>query len=78
MSLPNLIAGRQIIPEMLVHLCTPQLVAAQLQPLLADTPQRLAQLDGYTLMKSVLGTSDCFQTTAKAIINDISTCTLSL
>lgn len=77
-SLPNLIAGCQIIPEMLVHQCTPQSVAAQLQPLLADTPRHHAQLEGYALMKSVLGTSDCFRTTAKAILSDISALRLSL
>lgn len=36
-----------IIPEMLVHNCTPQAVDSQLTPLLADTPARKAQLDGY-------------------------------
>lgn len=36
-----------IIPEMLVHNCTPDTVDAQLSPLLADTPARQAQLDGY-------------------------------
>ena len=36
-----------IIPEMLVHNCTPDTVDAQLTPLLTDTPARRAQLEGY-------------------------------
>lgn len=71
-SLPNLVADRRIIPEMLVHLCTPQLVSQQLRPLLSDTPERESQLEGYRYMKSVLGTGDCFDATAKAIVADIS------
>lgn len=50
-TLPNLIADAPVIPEQLLHLCTPDLVADQLAPLLRDTPQRQAQLDGYALMR---------------------------
>ncbi|MBD5242602.1 MAG: lipid-A-disaccharide synthase [Barnesiella sp.] len=37
-SLPNLIVGREIIPEMLLHLCTPALVSARLTALLPSLP----------------------------------------
>ena len=56
-SLPNLIADSRIIPEMLVHQCTPELVSEQLLPLLSDTEQRMAQLDGYRRMALALGTN---------------------
>ena len=39
-SLPNLIAGKEVVPEMLVHMCTPDLVADRLGVLLRDTPER--------------------------------------
>lgn len=67
-SLPNLIVGREIIPEMLLHECTPELVAQKLIPLLRDTPERCAQLDGYAAMRTVLGTSDAAQTAARMIV----------
>ncbi|MCM1162744.1 MAG: lipid-A-disaccharide synthase [Muribaculaceae bacterium] len=46
-----------VVPEMLVHNCTPDAVDRQLSPLLADTPERRAQLEGYRLIRSRLHTS---------------------
>ncbi|MDE6370655.1 MAG: lipid-A-disaccharide synthase [Duncaniella sp.] len=45
-----------IIPEMLVHNCTPEAVDAQLTPLLTDTPARRAQLAGYLKVRTALST----------------------
>ncbi|MCM1068264.1 MAG: lipid-A-disaccharide synthase [Muribaculaceae bacterium] len=71
-SLPNLIAGREIIPEQLVHLCTPDLVAEKLGPLLRlDSEARLAQLEGYREMRERLGTADAAKATADAIVRDL-------
>ena len=70
-SLPNLIAGKTIVPELLVHQCTPDNVAATLDPLLRDTPQRQAQLDGYGLMRQRLGTSDAADGAARIIVDDL-------
>lgn len=68
-SLPNLIVGRTIIPEQLVHLCTPDQVAEQLGPLLReDSPERLAQLAGYEEMRRRLGTEDAAANAARAIV----------
>ena len=46
-----------IIPEMLVHNCTPDNVDAQLTPLLGDTGERTAQLDGYADVRRRLSTT---------------------
>ena len=71
-SLPNIIAGRTIVPEMLLHLCTPESVAANLMPLLReDTPERRAQQEGYASMREILGTSDAAQRAAEIIISDL-------
>jgi lipid-A-disaccharide synthase len=43
-AMPNLIAGRRIVPELLQDRFTAQNVAAELAPLLADTPERHAQI----------------------------------
>lgn len=55
-TLPNLIAGKLVIPEMLLHECTPEAVADKLTPLLRDTPERLAMLEGYALVRERLAT----------------------
>ena len=71
-ALPNLIAGKEIIPEKLVHLCTPDLVAAALAPLLRDgTPEREAQLAGYARMRRILGTGDAAGKTASTIVEEL-------
>lgn len=46
-----------IIPEVLVHNCTPEIVDRHLSPLLGDTPERAAQLHGYALLRDRLVTS---------------------
>ena len=71
-SLPNLIADREIIPELILHNCTPDSIADALAPLLTDTPVRQAQLDGYADMRQQLGTSTAAVTTAKLIIDALS------
>lgn len=70
-SLPNLIANKSIVPELLLHQCTPQAIALMLSPLLRDTPERQAQLDGYGYMRRCLGTSDAAATAAKIIVGDL-------
>lgn len=69
-SLPNLIVDREIIPEQLLHLCTPDIVADTLHPLLRDTPQREAQLDGYRTMHEILGTKNAPNAAAEIIVAD--------
>lgn len=53
-SLPNLITGRNIIPEMLLHNCTPDLVERELRLITGDTPGRRAQLEDYREMRRLL------------------------
>jgi lipid-A-disaccharide synthase len=43
-AMPNLIAGKRIVPELLQGRFTAANVASALAPLLADTPQRAAQI----------------------------------
>ncbi len=71
-SLPNLIVGKTIIPEMLLHFCTPELVSAELQQITRDnSPVRQAQLDGYAEMRQALGSSRAAENAAKEILNDL-------
>ncbi|MDE6854529.1 MAG: lipid-A-disaccharide synthase [Muribaculaceae bacterium] len=72
-SLPNLIVGRQIIPEMLQHMCSPAPVAELLGPLLRNgSEQRSAQIEGYAEMRRILGTKKAASTAAESIYKDLS------
>lgn len=66
-TLPNLIVGREIIPELLLHHCTEDAIAANLAPLLRETGVRHAQLDGYKRMRAVLGIADAGANAARVI-----------
>ena len=70
-SLPNLIANDEVIPEMLLHLCTPDRVATHLRPLLTDTPERERMLSGYGRMRSILGTGNAADTAAEIITKNL-------
>ena len=64
-SLPNLIAGTEVIPELLLSDCTADAVAAHLEELLPDGEARDAMLRGYETMKMRLGTARCTDTAAR-------------
>ncbi len=70
-SLPNLITGKEIIPEMLVHLCTVDSVDAELCRLLPGHEGRVLQLDGYKEMRHRLGTSRAAAGAASIIYNNL-------
>lgn len=72
-SLPNLIAGNEIVPEMLLHHCNPAEVDAALAPLLGPaSPARRAQLDGYREMRARLGSGSMAATAAAHILSILS------
>lgn len=71
-SLPNLIADRRIVPEMLMHNCNSKAVGRELHNILPGSPGHDNQLEGYNYMRQVLGTSDAADTTARDIIARIS------
>jgi lipid-A-disaccharide synthase len=45
--LPNLVLGRNAIPELLQWDCTPDRIAGAVEPLIADTPARAAQIAAF-------------------------------
>lgn len=68
-TLPNLIAEREVIPELLLHNCTPDVIFEQLIPLLRDTPVRKAMLEGYAdVRKALTAPGDPADNTARRII----------
>lgn len=66
-SLPNLIVGNSIVPELLLQNCTADRVTRELGPLLQASPQRDWQLSGYRNMKKRLGTTDASKMAAEYI-----------
>ncbi|MDE6334472.1 MAG: lipid-A-disaccharide synthase, partial [Muribaculaceae bacterium] len=71
-SLPNLINAASTVPEMLLHNCTAEAVAAELRKLTPDqSNSRIAMLDGYASMRGALGDRDAAANAAEIIINDL-------
>ena len=67
-TLPNLITDEPVIPELLMHLCTLESIDSHLTPLLGDTPERCAMLDGYRRLAERLGTDVCTDEAARLIV----------
>ena len=72
-TLPNLIANAPVIPELLIHMCTPQAIDEHLTALLADSDSRQAQLDGYQQIATLLGNNDCATAAAELIMKQAQT-----
>lgn len=66
-SLPNLIVGNEVVPELLVHQCTVDSITRNLSPLLVPSPQRDWQLGGYRAMRRKLGTQSATDYAAELI-----------
>lgn len=70
-TLPNLIARQQVVPELLMHKCTVSSVEAHLHTILPDQPGRNEQLRGYELIRQKLGTTKAAGTAADLILTDL-------
>ena len=70
-SLPNLIVGNSVVPELLLHLCTPDSIARELSPLLQNSPRREWQLSGYKNMRRRLGNYVASEYAAELIADSI-------
>lgn len=70
-SLPNLIVGNNIVPELLVHNCTVENISRELGPLLQPSPKREWQIAGYRTMNRKLGTYVAAEYTAELIVDSL-------
>lgn len=71
-SLPNLIVGNEIVPELLVHQCTVDAISRELSPLLQPSPRREFQINGYRNMQRRLGNSVAAEYAAELIVDSLS------
>lgn len=67
-SLPNLVAGSEIVREMLLYKCTPDSVADELKKILPGTPGRDEMMRGYAKMRTRLGAENAPKRAAEIII----------
>lgn len=72
-SLPNLIADEEIVPEMLMHLCTVDSVDRELCKILPGAAGRDTMLAGYERMRNRLGTTPAASTAAGDLIKNLTT-----
>ncbi len=71
-TLPNLIADREIIPELLLHNCTAERASEELSKLLRlESDAREKQLEGYGEVRRILGPQNAPKTAARSIFESI-------
>lgn len=71
-ALPNLISGWPLVPEDINHNVKPQRIARYLQRLIADTPERVAQMAGFDVVAKNMATKKApAETAAEAIFNQL-------
>lgn len=70
-SLPNLIAGRAVVAELLMHHCNADEVSAELEKILPGAEGRGEMLEGYSAIKAALGGSHAAEKAATTIVADL-------
>lgn len=66
-SLVNLIAGKMVVPELMGALFNKVQLTATLEPLLSETPERAAMLEGYADVREKLGKPGAAAKTASLV-----------
>lgn len=68
-SLVNLIAGKEVVKEMIQDEMTADKVGEELKQLVQDSPKRKAAIEGYEEIRKTLGTENASKKTARLMVN---------
>jgi lipid-A-disaccharide synthase len=67
----NIVAGREICPELIQHAATPQALAKTMLPLINDTPQRTAMLEALDEVITTMGQGGTAEHAAQIILQEL-------
>lgn len=67
-ALPNIVANRLVVPELIQREASPKHIAIRLLELVDDGPERHAQLEGFKEIDEELGPEDALTETAKLVL----------
>ena len=70
-SLPNIILGKEVVPELIQAKCKPKIIASHLASLLDNSKARKSMIDDLNKLKTKLQTKNCFDEVARNIIEYI-------
>lgn len=70
-GIANIIANRYICPELIQFEATPEALARELIPLLTDSPERQAMMQGYAEVRALLGEGGAAQRAAKVVLEEL-------
>jgi lipid-A-disaccharide synthase len=73
LTLPNLLLGRSVVPELLQDDLTPEHLVERTTALLSDGAERESQLRGYAALRTVLGPPDSLARIARFVVETMET-----
>ncbi|MBS1704607.1 MAG: hypothetical protein JST40_01945 [Armatimonadetes bacterium] len=71
-SLPNIILGRPLLPELLQHDASPQRIRTELESILGGGAARTAQLEGFAELRGLLGPAEGISRSAAIAVQMLS------
>jgi lipid-A-disaccharide synthase len=71
LGMPNLLAGREIVPEFIQHRANPQMITAAVLSLIDDKDKREQMLHEFDLVMDQLGEGGASQTAARQILSEL-------
>jgi lipid-A-disaccharide synthase len=71
LGMPNVLAGREIVPEFIQHKADPRAIAREVLRLRDDAPRREQMLSGFDEVISKLGKGGASEMAAQAILQTL-------